>query len=84
MKKFAFLLVSAFLASASYCANATEKVVTRVSGENQTIEKLSNQQLILQPSADLMNNGSFLGHSSHSSHGSHGSHGSHSSHLSGK
>ena len=84
MKKLRFFLVSAVLASVSFVANATDRVVTLFSGhENeQTIEEQSQQQLILQPALDLTNQSSFMSHSSHSSHKSHSSHSSHKSHSS--
>ena len=84
MKKLRFFLVSAVLASVSFVANATDRVVTVFSGhdDEQKIEEQSQQQLILQPALDLSNQGSFMSHSSHSSHRSHSSHSSHRSHSS--
>lgn len=84
MKKIRFFLVSAVLASVSFVANATDRVVTVFSGhdDEQKIEEQSQQQLILQPALDLTNQGNFMSHSSHSSHRSHSSHSSHRSHSS--
>lgn len=82
MKKIAFLVVSAVLASVSFCANATEKVVSQFTGKDPQIEEQSRQPLVLQSSLDFNSHSSLLGHSSHSSHASHSSHSSHASHSS--
>lgn len=84
MKKLRFFLVSAVLASVSFVANATNRVVDQFANhENeQQIEEQSQQPLVLQTALDLSNQGSFMSHSSHSSHRSHSSHSSHRSHSS--
>lgn len=77
MKRILFLLVSAFLATTSYCASASEKlslVISSTSSETQ-INEQQNEPLILQKSNESIN--SQFGHSSHCSHSSHSSHSSH-------
>ena len=83
MKRLMFLLVSAFIATTSYCANASENIKTILgsNGEATQIEKQKNQPLILQKAIDMVKS-SLAGHYSHGSHVSHGSHGSHVSHVS--
>ena len=73
MKKLRFFLVSAVLASVSFVANATDRVMAQFANHDneQQIEEQSQQQLVLQPALDLTNQGSFMSHSSHSSHRSH-------------
>lgn len=72
MKRLMFLLVSAFFATTSYCANATGQIAT-VFGSNDEmaqIEKQKKQPLVLQKAIDLVKS-SLAGHYSHSSHSSH-------------
>lgn len=82
MKRIAFLVASAVLTGISFCTNATEKVVSQFTGNDQQIEKQSQQPLVLQPAFDDDSHSSLLGHSSHRSHSSHSSHSSHRSHYS--
>jgi hypothetical protein len=83
MKRLMFLLVSAFIATTSYCANVSENVMNAFGSNDETtqIEKQKNQPLVLQKAIDMVKS-SLAGHYSHVSHGSHGSHGSHVSHYS--
>ena len=78
-----FLLVSAFIATTSYCANASENVINAFGGNDKTaqIEKKKKQPLVLQKAIDMVKS-SLVGHYSHSSHSSHSSHWSHGSHVS--
>ena len=83
MKRLMFLIVSAFIATTSYCANTSENIMSVFGSNDETtqIEKLKNQTLVLQKAIDMVKS-SIAGHYSHSSHVSHGSHGSHGSHVS--
>lgn len=83
MKRLMFLLVSAFIATTSYCANVSDNIMNVLGNNDETtqIEKQKNQPLVLQKAIDMVK-GSLAGHYSHSSHVSHGSHGSHGSHVS--
>lgn len=83
MKRLMFLLVSAFIATTSYCANASDNIKSMLGSNNETtqIEKQKNQPLVLQKTIDMVKS-SLAGHYSHSSHVSHSSHGSHISHYS--
>jgi hypothetical protein len=85
MKRLMFLLVSAFIATTSYCANASDNIKSMLGSNNETtqIEKQKNQPLVLQKAIDMVKS-SLAGHYSHSSHVSHGSHVSHRSHYSGR
>ena len=82
MKKVAFLIVSAVLASVSFCSNAAERVVNQFAESTQQIKEESQQPLVLQSAIDLNNHSSLLAHSSHGSHSSHSSQSSHRSHSS--
>lgn len=83
MKRLMFLLVSAFIATTSYCANVSDDIMNMLGNDDETtqIEKQKNRPLVLQKAIDMVRN-PLAGHYSHSSHVSHGSHGSHSSHVS--
>lgn len=83
MKRLMFLLVSAFIATTSYCANVSDNIMNMLGNDDETtqIEKQKNRPLVLQKAIDMVRN-PLAGHYSHSSHVSHGSHGSHSSHVS--
>ncbi len=83
MKRLMFLLVSAFIATTSYCANVSDNIMNMLGNDDETtqIEKQKNRPLVLQKAIDMVRN-PLAGHYSHSSHVSHGSHGSHSSHAS--
>ena len=83
MKRLMFLLVSAFIATTSYCANVSDNIMNVLGNNDETtqIEKQKNQPLVLQKAIDMVKS-SLAGHYSHSSHVSHGSHGSHGSHVS--
>ena len=83
MKRLMFLLVSAFIATTSYCANASDNIKSMLGSNNETtqIEKQKSQPLVLQKAIDMVKS-SLAGHYSHSSHVSHSSHGSHISHYS--
>lgn len=83
MKRLMFLLVSAFIATTSYCATASENIMSTLGSDDTTtqIEKQKNQPLVLQKAIDMVKS-SFAGHYSHSSHVSHSSHRSHVSHYS--
>ena len=78
MKRLMFFLVSAFIATTSYCANATELFTTAFGHNDETaqIEKQKKQPLVLQKAVDMVKS-SLAGHYSHSSHVSHSSHRSH-------
>ena len=82
MKRLMFLLVSAFIATTSFCANASENVMNVFGSNDETtqIEKQKNQPLVLQKAIDMVKS-SLAGHYSHGSHVSHGSHGSHGLHI---
>lgn len=83
MKRLMFLLVSAFIATTSYCTNASDNIKSMLGSNNETtqIENQKNQPLVLQKAIDMVKS-SLAGHYSHSSHVSHISHGSHGSHIS--
>lgn len=83
MKRLMFLLVSAFIATTSYCANVSENIANvLVNNDEMTqIEKQKKQPLVLQKAVDMVKS-SLTGHYSHSSHSSHVSHSSHRSHYS--
>lgn len=83
MKRLMFLLVSAFIATTSYCANVSDNILNMLGNDDETtqIEKQKNRPLVLQKAIDMVRN-PLAGHYSHGSHVSHGSHGSHSSHVS--
>ena len=83
MKRLMFLLVSAFFATTSYCANTAGQIATVFGNNDGTaqIEKQKNQPLVLQKAIDMVKS-SLAGHYSHRSHASHSSHSSHSSHYS--
>ena len=83
MKRLMFLLVSAFIATTSYCANVSDNIMNVLGNNDETtqIEKQKNQPLVLQKAIDMVKR-SLAGHYSHSSHSSHSSHCSHSSHSS--
>ena len=83
MKRLMFLLVSAFIATKSYCANVSDNIMNVLGNNDGTtqIEKQKKQPLVLQKAIDMVKS-SLAGHYSHSSHVSHGSHGSHGSHVS--
>lgn len=86
MKRLIFLLVSAFIATTSFCANVTENFSEAIGKNDEAkIEKEKKQPLILEKAEDLLKNtvSWHYSHSSHSSHSSHWSHRSHSSHYSG-
>lgn len=78
MKRLMFLLVSAFIATTSYCANVSENIANVFGGNEETtqIEKQKKQPLVLQKAVDMVKS-SLAGHYSHSSHVSHSSHRSH-------
>lgn len=81
MKRLMFLLVSAFIATTSYCTNASVNIKSMLGSSDETtqIEKQKNQPLVLQKAIDMVK-GSLAGHYSHGSHVSHDSHVSHVSH----
>lgn len=83
MKRLMFLLVSAFIATTSYCTNVSANIKNVLGNDDETtqIEKQKNQPLVLQKAVDMLKS-SLAGHYSHGSHVSHGSHGSHGSHAS--
>lgn len=72
MKRLMFLLVSAFIATSSYCANVTDNIKNVLGNDDETtqIEKQKNQPLVLQKAIDMVKS-SLAGHYSHSSHSSH-------------
>ena len=55
MKRLMFLLVSAFIATTSYCANATELFTTAFGHNDETaqIEKQKKQPLVLTKAASF-------------------------------
>ena len=72
MKKLLFLAVSLLMTSASYCASAGEKIVSKFTDRDSFIQQQNEQQLILENNiadCDLL-----ADHYSHSSHSSHSSH----------
>ena len=83
MKRLMFLLVSAFIATSSYCANVTDNIKNVLGNDDETtqIEKQKNQPLVLQKAIDMVKS-SLAGHYSHSSNSLHSYHNSHSSHSS--
>ena len=68
MKRLMFLLVSAFIATTSYCANASDNIKSMLGSNNETtqIEKQKSQPLVLQKAIDMVKS-SLAGHYSHSS-----------------
>lgn len=71
MKRLMFLIVSAFIATTSYCANVSDNIMNVLGNNDETtqIEKQKNQPLVLQKAIDMVKS-SLAGHYSHSSHSS--------------
>ena len=63
MKRLMFLLVSAFIATSSYCANVTDNIKNVLGNDDETtqIEKQKNQPLVLQKAIDMVKS-SLAGH----------------------
>lgn len=63
MKRLMFLLVSAFIATTSYCANVSDNIMYVLGNNDETtqIEKQKNQPLILQKAIDMVKS-SLAGH----------------------
>ena len=55
MKRLMFLLVSAFIATTSYCANVSDNIMSVLGNNDETtqIEKQKNQPLVLQKAIDM-------------------------------
>ena len=54
MKRLMFLIVSAFIATTSYCANVSDNIMNVLGNSDETtqIEKQKNQPLVLQKAID--------------------------------
>lgn len=81
MKRFLFVVVSAFFTVTSFAANLGRDVISKVSNSQEvSLTQADDNGLVLEFPSKV--DQKMKGHYSHSSHSSHRSHSSHSSHYS--